>query len=86
MKKILYLMEYPIDLPGGGQMSTETLCTGLTEMSDYKPYVCCPELLNKNKSEHTADILSMICSVFYCSGANVITAISGLLKNLTGAG
>lgn len=58
MKKILYLMEYPIDLPGGGQMSTETLCTGLTEMSDYKPYVCCPELLNKNKSDYPFEIVT----------------------------
>lgn len=31
-KKILYLMEYPIDLPGGGQMSTQTLCDGIVEM------------------------------------------------------
>ena len=28
-RKVLYLMEYPIDLPGGGQMSTRTLCEGL---------------------------------------------------------
>ena len=51
-KKILYLMEYPIDLPGGGQMSTETLCTGLVEMSDYEPVVCCPKLLKKKESDY----------------------------------
>lgn len=58
MKKILYLMEYPIDLPGGGQMSTETLCTGLTEMSDYKPVVCCPELLSKTKTDYPFEIVT----------------------------
>ncbi len=28
-RKVVYLMEYPIDLPGGGQMSTRTLCEGI---------------------------------------------------------
>ncbi len=35
-KKILYLMEYPIDLPGGGQMSTKTLCEGMQEISQSR--------------------------------------------------
>lgn len=53
MKKILYLMEYSIDLPGGGQLSTETLCTGLSEMSEeYVPVVCCPKLLTKNETDY----------------------------------
>lgn len=61
-KKILYLMEYPIDLPGGGQMSTQTLCDGIIEtFADsedadkyryiYEPVVCCPELLTKKKED-----------------------------------
>ena len=53
-KKILYLMEYPIDLPGGGQMSTQTLCDGIVEMysEDYVPVVACPELLTKKKEDY----------------------------------
>lgn len=52
-KKILYLMEYPIDLPGGGQMSTQTLCDGIVEMygDRYEPVVACPELLTKSKDD-----------------------------------
>ncbi len=41
-------MEYPIDLPGGGQMSTKTLCEGL-EGSEYVPVVICPKLLAPKK-------------------------------------
>lgn len=58
MKKILYLMEYPIDLPGGGQMSTETLCTGLTEMTDYVPVVCCPSLLKKTDDDYPFSVVT----------------------------
>ena len=43
--KILFLMEYPIDLPGGGQLSTWTLCEGLKK-EGFEPVVACPELLN----------------------------------------
>ena len=67
-KKILYLMEYPIDLPGGGQMSTQTLCDGIVEMysdinvseNQYKlvPVVCCPTLLNKKESDYDFKIVT----------------------------
>jgi len=60
VKKILYLMEYPIDLPGGGQMSTQTLCDGIVDLVNsansnnteysFEPVVCCPTLL-KNKAQ-----------------------------------
>ena len=45
--KILYLMEYPIDLPGGGQLSTWTLCDGLKKEGSFEPVVVCPKLLSK---------------------------------------
>ena len=62
-KKVLYLMEYPIDLPGGGQMSTQTLCDGIVECFcdatssaqykyDYTPVVCCPALLSKTPADY----------------------------------
>lgn len=38
-------MEYPIDLAGGGQESTKTLCAGLAEGSVFEPVVACPDLL-----------------------------------------
>jgi len=43
-KKILYLLEYPLDLPGGAQMSTQSLCASLMG-SNYEPVVVCPHLL-----------------------------------------
>ena len=43
-KKILYLLEYPLDLPGGAQMSTQSLCASLMG-SNYDPVVVCPHLL-----------------------------------------
>ncbi|MCR5420146.1 MAG: glycosyltransferase family 4 protein [Lachnospiraceae bacterium] len=46
--KILFLMEYPIDLPGGGQLSTWTLCDGLVRQG-HKPVVACPKLLSKRR-------------------------------------
>ena len=56
-------MEYPIDLPGGGQMSTETLCRGLVSLSGegkeegadedgYEPVVICPSLLKKRPEDY----------------------------------
>ena len=48
--KILFLMEYPIDLPGGGQLSTWTLCDGLKKQG-FTPVVACPKLLSKKKSD-----------------------------------
>ena len=43
-------MEYPIDLPGGGQLSTWTLCDGLKK-EGWEPVVICPKLLTKKKSD-----------------------------------
>lgn len=69
-KKILYLMEYPIDLPGGGQMSTQTLCEGLCALNEetikgnteykylFKPVVCCPTLLSKKESDYPFEIVT----------------------------
>jgi len=53
-------MEYPIDLPGGGQMSTQTLCDGIVEMygDEYEPVVCCPELLTKSQADFAYKIAS----------------------------
>ena len=72
--KILYLMEYPIDLPGGGQMSTQTLCEGICayssgdyseykfnkrdEACDFTPVVACPKLLKKNCSDYPFKIVT----------------------------
>ena len=47
--KILFLMEYPIDLPGGGQLSTWTLCDGLRKQG-FDPVVACPTLLDKQRN------------------------------------
>ena len=73
-KKILYLMEYPIDLPGGGQMSTQTLCDGISAYRDhdssvyrfddfddsliFDPVVVCPELLTKSKEDYPFKIVT----------------------------
>ena len=57
-KKILYLMEYPIDLPGGGQMSTQTLCEGLAASGKFEPVVCCPNLLNKKAEDYPFKIVT----------------------------
>ncbi len=58
MKKIVYLMEYPLDLPGGGQMSTETLCAGLSELNtEWEPVVICPKLLNKRAQDYPFKVL-----------------------------
>ena len=72
--KILYLMEYPIDLPGGGQMSTQTLCDGLTAYSNkdnssykfdniednesYEAVVACPELLTRRIEDYPFKIVT----------------------------
>lgn len=51
-------MEYPIDLPGGGQLSTQTLCEGLVKEGKYKPVVCCPKLLKNKPSDYCFDIVT----------------------------
>ncbi len=48
-KKILYLMEYPIDLPGGAQLSTIAVCDALAEDAAYEPVVVCPDLMNRER-------------------------------------
>lgn len=50
-KKIVYLLEYPIDLPGGAQMSTESLCDGLVS-SEFESVVICPKLLKKSVADY----------------------------------
>jgi len=73
-KKILYLMEYPIDLPGGGQMSTKTLCDGIVAYSghddtsfkfeeyddtyEFVPVVVCPSLLTKKPEDYSFKIVT----------------------------
>lgn len=54
MKKIVYLMEYPIDLPGGAQMSTLSVCEGLCSHPEhgYLPVVICPALLEHKPSDY----------------------------------
>ena len=49
-KKILYLMEYPIDLPGGAQLSTIAVCDGFAGSEVYEPVVVCPELINPDST------------------------------------
>ena len=58
MKKIIYLMEYPIDLPGGAQLSTKSICDALVsdERSVYEPVVICPELLTTKESDYSFKI------------------------------
>ena len=59
MKKIAYLMEYPIDLPGGAQLSTELIAAALAENPGYgyEPVVICPELLSRKVSDYPFRIL-----------------------------
>ena len=58
MKKIAYLMEYPIDLPGGAQMSTLSVCEGLAGHPEYgyAPVVICPALLSHSASDYPFEI------------------------------
>ena len=56
--KILYLMEYPIDLPGGGQMSTQTLCEALAQKTEFEPVAVCPRLLTKRASDYPFRIVT----------------------------
>ncbi len=51
-KTILYLMEYPIDLPGGGQESTKTLCEGISADERFEAVVACPDLLTTKQSDY----------------------------------
>ena len=51
-------MEYPIDLPGGGQESTKTLCEGLADTPDYEPVVACPTLLSSKPSDYPFTVVT----------------------------
>ena len=53
-------MEYPIDLPGGAQMSTLSICEGLSGHKEYgyEPVVICPDLLEKKKEDYSFRILT----------------------------
>ena len=52
-------MEYPLDLPGGAQMSTLSICEGLVKHKeyDYEPVVICPKLLSSVASDYPFRIL-----------------------------
>ncbi len=60
MKKIVYLLEYPIDLPGGAQLSTELIAEALKVNPEYgfEPIVICPELINKRTVDYPFRILT----------------------------
>lgn len=58
--KVLYLMEYPIDLPGGGQLSTWTLCDGLLKEGSFEPVVICPKLLNKTAGDFDFKVVEYV--------------------------
>ncbi len=79
MKKVVYLMEYPIDLAGGGQMSTQTLCEGLiAAKADWEPIVICPKLLKRKAEDYPFRVLE------YKALENREDAMLPRLLNLTG--
>lgn len=57
-KRILYLMEYPIDLPGGGQESTKTLCEGVRAAEGFETFVACPQLLSSSVSDYPYTVIT----------------------------
>ncbi len=74
--KIAYLLEYPIDLPGGAQMSTESLCRSMTSDKGcrYVPVVICPHLLRRKPEDYPFEICT------YDMGKN---RIGNLLKRVS---
>lgn len=56
-KVVAFLLEYPLDLAGGAQMSTESLCNGLLN-TEYMPVVICPHLLKKELTDYPFMILT----------------------------
>ncbi|MBQ7724131.1 MAG: glycosyltransferase family 4 protein [Lachnospiraceae bacterium] len=60
MKKIVYLMEYPLDLPGGAQLSTEMIAAAFPDHPEYgyESVVICPELLDKSESDYPFRVLT----------------------------
>ena len=53
-------MEYPIDLPGGGQESTKTLCEGIAAAGGFEPVVACPNLLSTDAKDYPFSIIQYI--------------------------
>ncbi len=53
-------MEYPIDLAGGAQMSTLSICEGLSDHTEYgyEPVVICPDLLEHKPGDYPFRILT----------------------------
>ena len=51
-------MEYPVDLPGGGQESTKTLCEGLAAGDEFIPVVACPSLLHTKETDYPFGIVT----------------------------
>ncbi|MCR4923822.1 MAG: glycosyltransferase family 4 protein [Lachnospiraceae bacterium] len=78
-KKIVYLMEYPLDLPGGGQMSTQTLCEGLLP-TDYEALVICPKLLTHSPLEMPYRVLEY--SSFKNREDNIVLRVLNFLKRI----
>lgn len=77
--KVLYLMEFPIDLPGGAQMSTQTLCEGLSG-TEFEPVVACPALLH-TKQEDLPFRVTEFCSDENREG-NKIKRISNFIHRI----
>lgn len=51
MKKILFFLEYPLDLIGGVQLCTQTICKQLVDNKlGFEPVVVTPNLMNRNQS------------------------------------
>ncbi len=53
-KKVLYLMEFPLDLPGGAQLSTIGICCAIKETDDcgWEPVAACPALMKPESKEN----------------------------------
>ena len=49
MKKILYFIDYPLDLLGGAQLSTQSICDELSEDDGFCPIVVTPKLMDDSK-------------------------------------
>lgn len=50
MKKILYFIDYPLDLLGGAQLSTQSISDELSKDNNFCPIVVTPKLMDESKS------------------------------------
>ena len=50
MKKILYFIDYPLDLLGGAQLSTQSISDELSKDNNFCPVVVTPKLMDESKS------------------------------------